>query len=104
MAVSDDAIHFKRMLDGRPLMPPGPPGAWNADESGHPGAFKDDDGKDYLFFQGDNHARGIRWHLSMVPIAWRVDRSGGPDVPVLDFAALDKATPALAAPPATRPE
>ena len=85
VAVSEDAVSFRRMNGGRPLLEPGPAGAWNASESGHPGVFHDDDGRDYLFYQGDNLAAGVRWHISMVPIAWDPDPAGGPDVPRLDF-------------------
>ena len=86
VAVSDDAIHFKRLNDGRPILGPGEAGTWNASESGHPGVFHDDDGSDYLFYQGDNTRDGVKWHISMVPIAWEQDAAGGPDRPTLDFA------------------
>ena len=85
VAVSDDAIHFKRMNNGQPILGPGLAGSWNASESGHPGAFKDDDGRDYLFFQGDNTADKIKWHLSMAPIRWQLDPAGGADLPVLQI-------------------
>ena len=85
VAVSEDGIRFKRMNGGKPLLGPGPAGSWNAAESGHPGVFQDDDGRDYLFYQGDNPPAGIKWHLSMVPIRWQADPAGGPDVPTLDF-------------------
>ena len=85
VAVSGDGVRFTRLNGDRPLLPPGPPGSWNAGESGHPGSFHDDDGRDYLFFQGDNPKAGVKWHISMVPIRWQPDPTGGPDVPTLDL-------------------
>ncbi len=69
VAVSDDGIRFKRLSD-RPLVPNGPPGSWNSSESGHPFLFQDDDGRDYLFYQGNNTG-GKSWFLSVLPIEWR---------------------------------
>jgi len=71
VAVSHDGVQFKRLSD-RPLVPNGPPGSWNHSESGHPFLFQDDDGRDYLFYQGNNTG-GKTWYLSMVPIEWRND-------------------------------
>ena len=85
VAVSDDAVHFRRMNNGRPILGPGEAGTWNASESGHPGVFHDADGRDYLFYQGDNTRQGVKWHISMVPIVWEQDGAGGPDMPRLDF-------------------
>ena len=31
--------------------------------------FRDEDGQDYLFYQGNNDG-GQTWHLSVVPIDW----------------------------------
>jgi len=67
VAVSDDGIHFTRLSD-RPFLPNGPPGSWNSSESGHPFLFQDD-GQDYLFYQGNND-RGRTWYLSVLPIDW----------------------------------
>jgi beta-xylosidase len=53
VAESVDGIHWKRQSD-RPLVANGPPGSWNHSESGHPGYFQDQDGRSYLFFQGNN--------------------------------------------------
>lgn len=69
VAVSDDGVNFKRLSD-KPILPNGPPGSWNSSESGHPFVFQDDDGKDYLFYQG-NDTHGRSWHLSVVPIGWK---------------------------------
>jgi predicted GH43/DUF377 family glycosyl hydrolase len=68
VAVSDDGLHFTRLSD-QPLLPNGPPGAWNASESGHPFLFRDEDAQTYLFFQG-NRDRGKSWYLSMLPLEW----------------------------------
>jgi hypothetical protein len=72
VAVSDDGVQFTRLSD-EPFLPAGPPGSWNSSESGHPFLFQDDDGQDYLFFQG-NHDKGRTWHLSVVPIDWKDGR------------------------------
>jgi hypothetical protein len=68
VAVSDDGVNFRRLSD-KPFVPNGPPGSWNSSESGHPFLFQDDDGQDYLFFQGNN-SNGKTWHLSVLPIDW----------------------------------
>jgi len=69
VAASDDGVHFARLFD-EPLLPAGPPGSWNSSESGHPFLFQDDDGRDYLFYQGNND-KGRTWYLSVVPIDWQ---------------------------------
>ena len=56
-----------------PFLRNGPPGSWNASESGHPGIFRDDDGRTYLFYQGNND-HGRTWHLSKVEVRWKHDR------------------------------
>ncbi|MBT3374730.1 MAG: family 43 glycosylhydrolase [Lentisphaerae bacterium] len=68
VAVSDNGVDFRRLSD-RPFVPNGPPGSWNSSESGHPFFFQDDDGQDYLFYQGNNTG-GKTWHLSVIPIDW----------------------------------
>lgn len=68
VAVSDDGINFKRLSD-QPFLPNGQPGSWNSSESGHPYFFQDDDGTDYLFYQGNN-TMGKTWYLSVLPIEW----------------------------------
>jgi len=68
VASSDDGITWQR-LSSEPLLARGAPGTWNHSESGHPGIFRDSDGKTYLFFQGNND-RGKSWYLSKVKIGW----------------------------------
>lgn len=72
-ARSRDGIHFERLFVEKPLLPNGPPGSWNASESGHPGILIDDDGENYLFFQANND-RGKTWFLSWVRLGWRDGR------------------------------
>ena len=72
VAVSDDGVYFKRLSD-QPFVPNGPPGSWNSSESGHPFLFQDEDGQDYLFYQG-NDTHGRSWYLSVLPIDWRNGR------------------------------
>ena len=61
-AVSEDGVFFKR-VSREPLLPCGAPDSWNSSESGHPYAFRDDDGKAYLFYQGSADM-GKTWYLS----------------------------------------
>jgi len=61
-AVSDDGVFFRR-ISSEPLVRPGEPGSWNACESGHPYAFRDDDGSAWLFYQGSPDM-GQTWYLS----------------------------------------
>jgi predicted GH43/DUF377 family glycosyl hydrolase len=68
VAVSDNGVDFKRLFD-QPFLPNGPADSWNSSESGHPFLFHDDDGQDYLFYQGNND-RGQTWYLSVVKIRW----------------------------------
>jgi predicted GH43/DUF377 family glycosyl hydrolase len=69
VARSVDGIRWTRLWSV-PFIPNGPAGQWNASESGHPGWFVDDDGREFLFFQG-NPDRGKTWWLASVEIAWR---------------------------------
>jgi predicted GH43/DUF377 family glycosyl hydrolase len=62
VAVSQDGVEWTRLSD-EPLLPCGQPNEWNASESGHPGVFIDEDGRGYLFFQGNND-NGRTWFLS----------------------------------------
>ncbi len=73
-ATSKDAIHWTRVSNA-PLLPVGKTGTWNASESGHPGVFQDDDGKTYLFYQG-NADHGKTWLLSRKTVVW--DKNGLP--------------------------
>lgn len=70
-ARSEDGVSWERLSD-QPLLPNGPPGSWNASESGHPFIFTDRDGRTHLFFQG-NSDNGASWYLSRVEIGWRDD-------------------------------
>lgn len=79
-AVSDDGLRFQRLFT-EPLLPNGKPGEWNSSESGHPGVFVDEDGRNYLFFQG-NPDNGRTWLLSWKLLHWRDGR------PILGEAAL----------------
>lgn len=72
VASSRDGLHWTR-LSPEPLLRNGEPGAWNASESGHPGAFVDERGRTHLFFQG-NRDKGKTWYLSRVGIEWREGR------------------------------
>ncbi len=67
-AVSSDGIVWKRLTD-EPILPNGGPGAWNASESGHPGVFRDEDGRIHLFYQG-NGDKGRTWFLSRREVYW----------------------------------
>lgn len=62
VAVSEDGCFFRR-LSSEPFLPNGEPGSWNSSESGHPFAFRDDDGRAYLFYQGSADG-GRTWYLS----------------------------------------
>ena len=52
LATSKDGIHFQRIEPDGLLFRAGEEGTWNHGESGHPGVFRDRNGKVYLFFQG----------------------------------------------------
>ena len=69
VAVSHDGVHFDKLMNS-PFLPCGEAGSWNSDESGHPYAFRDDDGRAYLFYQGTNN-KGKSWYLSKCEIAFR---------------------------------
>lgn len=68
VAVSKDGIVWKRLFN-TPFLKNGLPGSWNSSESGHPCIFEDEDGRTYLFFQGNND-RGRTWFLSKKEIGW----------------------------------
>lgn len=66
-AVSADGISFEK-LSSQPLIPNGKPGSWNAEESGHPYAFRDEDGQVYLFYQGYD---GNTWRISRARVTFQ---------------------------------
>jgi predicted GH43/DUF377 family glycosyl hydrolase len=68
-AVSKDGIHFRRLFTDKPLLANGATGSWNSSESGHPGVFEDEDGRLYLFYQGNND-HGRTWYISRVRLGW----------------------------------
>ncbi len=72
VALSRDGVNWKR-LSQQPFLAVGKPGSWNSSESGHPGVFVDDDGKTYLFFQG-NDDKGKTWKLDFVEVKWKGNR------------------------------
>ncbi|HOP78026.1 MAG: family 43 glycosylhydrolase [Thermogutta sp.] len=69
VAASDDGLHWKRLFT-EPLIPVGPPDAWNASESGHPGVFVDEDGQTYVFYQGNND-QGRTWWITWDRVTWQ---------------------------------
>jgi len=71
-AVSGDGITWERLSEF-PLLTNGKANEWNSSESGHPGIFTDDDGKMYLFFQGNND-KGRSWFLSNMIVKWDDER------------------------------
>jgi len=71
-AFSADGLDWRRLAK-EPFLPAGGPGEWNSSESGHPFAFSDDDGRLYLFFQG-NDDKGKTWRLSQREVLWRDGR------------------------------
>lgn len=68
VAKSSDGLKWER-LSNKPFLTNGDPGTWNYSESGHPHIFQDDNGKTYLFFQGNNN-RGKNWYISNVEVKW----------------------------------
>ncbi len=68
LARSKDGIHWTR-VSKEPFLKNGAQGSWNESESGHPHVFKAQDGRHYLFFQGNND-KGKTWFLSKVEIGW----------------------------------
>jgi predicted GH43/DUF377 family glycosyl hydrolase len=68
VAKSEDGIKWER-LSNKPFLTNGDPGEWNYSESGHPHLFKNEDGRTYLFFQGNND-NGKTWYLSNVEVKW----------------------------------
>jgi beta-1,2-mannobiose phosphorylase / 1,2-beta-oligomannan phosphorylase len=68
VAKSSDGVKWER-LSNKPFLVNGDPGSWNYSESGHPHLFRDDDGKTYLFYQGNND-NGKTWYISKVEVGW----------------------------------
>jgi predicted GH43/DUF377 family glycosyl hydrolase len=68
VARSRDGVKWER-LSNKPFLPNGDPGTWNYSESGHPHLFKDDDGRTYLFYQGNND-NGKSWYISNIEVRW----------------------------------
>jgi predicted GH43/DUF377 family glycosyl hydrolase len=68
VAKSSDGVKWERVSD-QPFLANGKPGKWNSSESGHPHLFKDENGKTYLFFQGNND-NGQTWYISKVEVKW----------------------------------
>lgn len=68
VAVSEDGLNWERLFK-EPFLANGGPGDWNESESGHPHIFTDNDGKTYLFYQG-NSDKGQTWHISNQEVFW----------------------------------
>ena len=68
VAKSSDGLKWER-LSNKPFLTNGDPGTWNSSESGHPHIFQDENGKTYLFFQGNNN-KGKNWYISNVEVKW----------------------------------
>lgn len=66
-AVSCDGHSFERLFVEKPFIANGEPGEWNSSESGHPYAFRDTDGRVYLFYQGSNDG-GNTWRITKTEI------------------------------------
>jgi len=68
VARSSNGVKWEK-LSNKPFLTNGDPGEWNYSESGHPHLFKDEDGRTYLFFQGNND-KGKTWYLSNTEVFW----------------------------------
>jgi sucrose-6-phosphate hydrolase SacC (GH32 family) len=68
VAKSEDGINWQR-LSNKPFLENGDQGEWNSSESGHSQIFLNDDGRTYLFFQGNND-NGKTWFISKVEVKW----------------------------------
>lgn len=71
VAVSDNGVKWTRLSD-EPFVRNGKPGEWNSSESGHPHIFTDNDGRTYLFYQGNND-NGRTWLITNVEVLWKKD-------------------------------
>jgi hypothetical protein len=74
VASSRDGLHWQR-LSPEPLLTHGRAGEWNSSESGHPGVMTDEQGRTWLFFQGNND-KGRTWFLASVELDWQNGRPG----------------------------
>ena len=70
LATSKDGIHFQRIEPDGLLFRAGEEGTWNHGESGHPGVFRDRNGKVYLFFQG-KASQNADYFLSVCRVRFR---------------------------------
>ena len=68
VAKSTDGVKWER-LSNKPFLTNGDPGTWNYSESGHPHLFQNDDGRTWLFYQGNND-QGKTWYLSNREVLW----------------------------------
>lgn len=68
VAKSLDGVKWEK-ISNKPFLTNGDPGSWNYSESGHPHLFNDDNGKTYLFYQGNND-NGKTWFLSNRLVKW----------------------------------
>lgn len=68
IAESSDGVCWQRMSD-TPFVAHGKAGEWNSSESGHPHIFLDDDGRTYLFYQGNND-KGQTWLITQQEVVW----------------------------------
>ena len=71
IAKSSDGIRWKKLSD-KPFLKSGKTGEWNSSESGHPHIFLDNNGRTYLFYQGNNN-HGKTWHISNIEVFWNQD-------------------------------
>lgn len=69
VARSKDGVNWKRKSKN-PFLKNGEVGSWNSSESGHPDVFKDNEGKHWLFFQGNNTHDAKSWYLSKIELKW----------------------------------
>jgi predicted GH43/DUF377 family glycosyl hydrolase len=68
VAKSSDGVKWER-ISNKPFLRNGFPGEWNYSESGHPHIFKDNNGRSYLFYQGNND-NGTTWFISNREVKW----------------------------------
>lgn len=68
IAKSKDGISWKR-LSIDPFLRNGEKGTWNESESGHPHIMRAQNGKYFLFYQGNND-KGKTWYISKSEIGW----------------------------------